>query len=196
MDIVKFLQKIPLTIVLIGISIIFWTVSPSGDDIEVLLPFYISKYVNAGLPEILQGEVWRLITPIFIHYTIIHILFNMMWLYDLGGLIEKQQSAPRLGLLIGAIGILSNLGQFVWDGPKFGGMSGVVYGLLAYVWIQGKLNPRFGLVLHQQVVYMMLIWFVLCWSGLIGNIANMAHTVGLLSGLLLGWIFSPNKKVF
>lgn len=185
----------PLTLVLIAISVIFSAVSSMGDNAEILSPFFMSMYVNVGLPEIMQGEVWRLITPIFIHFGILHILFNMMWLFDLGGLLEQHQGAPRLGLLVGVIGILSNMGQFIWDGPGFGGMSGVVYGLLAYVWVQGKLNPRFGLVLHQQVVYMMLIWFVVCWSGVIGNIANMAHTVGLLAGLLLGWLYSPNKKV-
>jgi GlpG protein len=181
--------------VLIAISIIVALASTLGKNIEMLEPFFISKYINAGLPEIMEGEIWRIITPIFIHFGLIHILFNMWWLFDLGGILEIRQGSPRLGLLVGVIGVLSNLGQFLWDGPGFGGMSGVVYGLLGYVWVQGKLNPRFGLELHQNVVYLMLFWFVLCWTGLVGPIANMGHTVGLVSGLLLGWIFSPNKKM-
>jgi len=194
MDILLLLRRSPLSLALILISVIVAVASSLGENTEMLYPFFISKYVNAGLPEIMEGEIWRLITPIFIHFGFIHILFNSMWLYDLGGVVESRQGSPRLGVLVGIIGILSNLGQFLWDGPGFGGMSGVVYGLLAYIWVQGKLNPRFGLELHQQVVYMMLIWFFVCWSGVIGNIANMAHTIGLLSGLLFGWIFSPNKK--
>ena len=71
-------------------------------------------------------------------------------------------------------------------------MSGVVYGLLSYIWIQGKFNPRSGLWLDQTTTIMMLIWFALCWSGFVGNIANMAHTVGLISGVLIGLIYSPN----
>ena len=74
-------------------------------------------------------------------------------------------------------------------------MSGVVYGLLGYVWVMGRLNPRSGLVLHQQIVIMMLAWFVLCWTGVIGAVANMAHTLGLVSGMILGWLFSANKRL-
>jgi len=193
-DLLLLLRRSPLSLALIFISVIVFIASSQGENTESLYPFFISKYVNAGLSEIMEGEVWRLITPIFIHFGLIHILFNSMWLYDLGGVVESRQGSPRLGVLVGIIGVLSNLSQFFWDGPGFGGLSGVVYGLLAYVWVQGKLNPRFGLELHKNVVYMMLIWFFVCWSGLIGNIANMAHTIGLVSGLLLGWIYSPNKK--
>jgi GlpG protein len=119
----------------------------------------------------------------------------MLWLFDLGGVVEVRQGSPRLGILVGVIAVISNLAQFYYGGPSFGGMSGVVYGLLAYIWVQGKLNPRFGLQLHQYIVYMMLIWFVVCWTGLLGPIANMAHTMGLVMGLILGWAFSPNKKL-
>ena len=195
MDPLQLFRNIPLTLVLIIISVIVAIASSFGENIEMLYPFFISKYLEAGLPEIMEGEVWRLITPIFIHFGPIHIIFNALWMYNLGSVIEPLQGSPRLGLLVGVMGILSNLGQFLWDGPGFGGLSGVVYGLLAYIWVQGKLNPRFGLILHPQIVYMMMIWFFLCWSGVIGDIANMAHTIGLLTGLLLGWIFSPNKNI-
>jgi membrane associated rhomboid family serine protease len=189
------LRKIPLTLVLIVISVLVAIVSKFGSNFEVLYPFFITKYVGVGLPEIMDGEVWRLITPIFIHFGAIHILFNMLWLFDLGGVVEVRQGSPRLGILVGVIAVISNLAQFYYGGPSFGGMSGVVYGLLAYIWVQGKLNPRFGLQLHQYIVYMMLIWFVVCWTGLLGPIANMAHTMGLVMGLILGWAFSPNKKL-
>ena len=155
----------------------------------------ISEYVGTGFPEVLQGQFWRLLTPIFIHFGMIHILFNMLWLYDLGTIIEMKQGSPRMGLLVAIIGVLSNMGQYFWAGAGFGGMSGVVYGLLAYIWVQSKLNPRFNLILHNYVVYMMLGWFIACWVGLIPNVANMGHTVGLVSGLVLGWIFSPNKRI-
>jgi membrane associated rhomboid family serine protease len=185
----------PVTLVLILVSVIFSLLSSLGGKPEILAPFLFSEYLGSGFTEILHGEFWRLLTPIFIHFGLIHILFNMMWLYDLGTIIELKQGSPRFGLLVGIMGVLSNLGQYLWDGPLFGGMSGVVYGLLAYIWVQSKLNPRFNLVLHNYVVYMMLGWFVACWVGLIPNVANMGHTVGLVSGLLLGWIFSPNKTM-
>jgi membrane associated rhomboid family serine protease len=185
----------PLTLTLIVICVIIALASNFGRNIEAIFPFLISQVPGTRLPEILSGEIWRLITPIFIHFGIIHILFNSLWLYDLGSAIEQLKGSPHLGMLIGIIGVCSNLAEYYWSGPLFGGMSGVVYGLLGYVWILGRLNPRGPLQLHPQIAIMMMIWFVLCWSGLIGGIANMAHTVGLVSGLLLGYVFSPNKKL-
>lgn len=184
----------PLTNVLIALSVIVALLSGLGQNIEFLLPLFISEYRGVGLPEIYSGQLWRLFTPIIIHFGLIHILFNMLWLYDLGRVIEYRQGTPRLGILVGSISVLSNLGEFYWTGPGFGGMSGVVYGLLGYIWAQGRFNARAGLGLNQPVVVMMLIWFVVCWLGLVGNIANMAHTLGLACGTFLGWVFSPHRR--
>ncbi len=179
-----------LTATLIATSVIVSLLSGLGKDYQSMHFLFISEY-RQGLPEILSGEVWRLITPIIIHFGLLHIAFNMMWLYDLGSAIEQRQGMMRMAILVVVTAVLPNLAQYFWNGPGFGGMSGVVYGLLAYVWIQGKLNPRAGIDLHQHIVIMMLIWFFVCWFGLVGNIANMAHTVGLVCGAILGLIFSP-----
>lgn len=188
-------RLMPVTLALIVVSVLIALATSFGHDTRLLMPLFISEYIGGGLREVFAGQVWRLITPIFIHFGVIHILFNMLWLFDLGGVIERMQGSPRLGILVGVTGVLGNLAQFLWAGPDFGGMSGVIYGLLGYVWIQGRLNPRSGLVLHQYVVIMMLAWFVLCWSGVIGAVANMAHTMGLISGVILGWFYSPNKRL-
>ena len=70
------------------------------------------------------------------------------------------------------------------------GMSGVVYGLLGYAWMKGRFDPGSGLLLHPQTVAMMLIWFFLCLTGLMGNIANTAHAVGLVLGIAWGYASS------
>ena len=67
-------------------------------------------------------------------------------------------------------------------------MSGVVYALLGYFWMQGRYNPRFGVALHQTTVTMMLVWYVLCWTGIFGPIANWAHTAGALAGIAWGFL--------
>ena len=84
----------------------------------------------------------------------------------------------------------SNVAQFYHHGPVFGGMSGVVYGLLGYVWLRGKFDPASGLFVHSSTVTMMLIWLVACYVGLLGNIANTAHLVGLLMGAAWGYLSS------
>ena len=75
-------------------------------------------------------------------------------------------------------------------GPVFGGMSGVVYGLLGYVWIRGKFDPGSGLYLHSYTVTMMIIWFVACLTGVLGPIANTAHAAGLVMGMAWGYLSS------
>jgi len=178
-----------LTAVLMAFSVVVALLSNLGSDYQSLHFLFFSEY-RQGLPEILSGQLWRLITPILIHFGLLHIIFNMIWLYDLGSTIEQRQGISRMAILVAVTAVLSNLAQFFWSGPSFGGMSGVVYGLMAYVWVQGKFNPQVGIGLHQQIVVMMLIWFAVCWLGLVGNIANMAHTVGLICGGILGLIFS------
>ncbi len=180
-----------LTAILITTSIITALISNFGRDLPSIHLLFISEYTQ-GLNEISSGEIWRLFTPIFIHFGIIHILFNMIWLYQLGSAIEQRQHLKRFAVLVITTSLLSNIAQYFWGGPLFGGMSGVVYGLLAYLWVQGKYNPWSGLGLDKNIAIMMLIWFVICWLGFVGNIANMAHTVGLLSGALLGLVYSPH----
>ena len=179
-----------VTATLIALSIVVALFSKLGRDFQFLLVLFISEY-RQGLPELFKGQLWRLFTPIIIHFGIMHIAFNLLWLYQLGSVIEQHQNTKRMMMLVIVIALFSNLAQFFWSGPIFGGMSGVVYGLLAYVWAQGKFNPGVGIGLNQSTTVMMLVWFVVCWLGLVGNIANMAHTIGLVCGGILGVFYSP-----
>lgn len=179
-----------VTATLIILSILVALLSNFGKNFQLIHFLFISEY-RQGLPEILHGQLWRLFTPIIIHFGIMHIAFNLLWLYQLGSVIEQRQNTKRMLILVIITALLSNLAQFYWAGPIFGGMSGVVYGLLAYVWAQGKFNPGVGIGLNQSTTVMMLIWFIVCWLGLVGNIANMAHTIGLVCGVVLGLLYSP-----
>lgn len=138
------------------------------------------------LEDLRQGQVWRLVTPIFIHFGVLHILFNMMWLYDLGRMIEFRRGTWRLVLLVLTIAVLSNLAQYAWSGASFGGMSGVVFGLFGYVWMKSYFDPSAGLHIHPTNVMLMLVWFVICTLGWVGSIANWAHGVGLAVGVAWG----------
>jgi len=186
----------PLTFVLIAASVVVFFKMKFGDDIEAIKNLFIKDFVlmvdfkSKDLPEVAHGEVWRLLTPIFIHFSVMHIVFNMLWLRDLGSMIEARQNSLVLGMLVVVIGVCSNLGQFYAVHPLFGGMSGVVYGLMGYIWIRGKCDPGSGLFLHPTTVWMMLIWYFLCWSGFVCNVANIAHTVGLVMGIAWGWVSS------
>lgn len=186
----------PFTVFIIIVSVLTSLYSKLGVALDNIQLLFITTFsitpagiaYQTGLPEISNGEIWRLVTPAFIHFGILHLVFNSLWLWDLGRAIEFREGSKRLILMVLVLSILSNLGQYYVSGPSFGGMSGVVYGLLGYLWIRGKYDPFYGLTLRKEIIWMMLIWFVICLLGLVGNIGNTAHGVGLAVGMLLGFI--------
>ncbi len=185
-----------VTIALMAISIVVFLLTKQGYDTRAIQPLAITQfqetdhsvYYRDGLPEIREGQVWRLVTPIFIHFGFLHILFNMWVLMDFGSIIEARKGKLRFLLLVLVTAILSNLAQYVVSGPTFGGMSGVLFGLLAYMWMQGKFNPASELALHPQTVTLMIAWFVLCLVGIIPNVANGAHAAGAAVGAAWGYL--------
>ena len=138
--------------------------------------------------EALGNQPWRLVTPMLLHFGALHIIFNLLWWQTLGGIIERFQSSFQLLWITLATAAISNLAQFLASGPNFGGLSGVVYGLLGYLWLYGKTNPAAGYGIPRPVVVLMLAWLVICWVGLTDLVANEAHFAGLVSGCVLGVI--------
>jgi rhomboid protease GlpG len=146
-----------------------------------------------GLDLIRSGQVWRLVTPSFLHGNFMHILFNM-WGFNLfGTLIELRRGSLRLAGLMLISAVASNLGQFMWMEHLdpgglhlFLGMSGVLYALFGYVWMKGIYEPEQGMIVGQNNVMIMLLWLVACMTGAVGPIANAAHFVGLATGVALG----------
>ena len=107
---------------------------------------------NASLTfqSILRGEVWRLVTPIFLHGDFIHLLFNVIMLYHFGSMIEDTYGTWKFALMVFLFAIAANLLQAALVGPNVIGISGVVYGLFGFVWLKSifEPNPRY---LHHAV---------------------------------------------
>lgn len=179
------------TSILIGLSVAITGIYSFGLAPEMVRQVFISQYLDPRqlLPlEVSRGEIWRVITPIFLHFGLTHILFNMMWLKDLGSLIEHHKGTWFFALLVLAIAAVSNLGQYVMSGPRFGGMSGVVYGLFGYIWMKSRFDPLSGFRLEKNTVVLMIVWLVVCMTGLVGPVANTAHTLGLGTGAVWGFV--------
>ncbi len=198
--------RCPATYLMIALSITVAVLSNLGAKREpVLTRFCIAPVYDdpadarwerdQGLERIFQGEIWRPVTPIFVHFGILHILFNMLWLRDLGTAIEARKGTLRFILLVLAIAIPSNVGQYFESGPQFGGMSGVVFGLFGYIWLRGRYDPSSGFYMPPNLEFMMIAWFVLCITGVVGNIANTAHGVGLAAGMVFGYAPIAWRKV-
>lgn len=198
-DAPRFRQR-PLTMSLVVVCVVVYFLQhwPGlGIDVQDKLMF-LSKWTALtqarpdGLADVRRGQVWRLITPIFLHFNIIHILFNMSMLISLGTIIELRRGTRVLAILVPAVAVASDFGQYLYMAgqehwyPAFGGMSGVVYGLFGYIWMKGRHEPEQGMILHPTTINIMLFWLVLCMTGAMGPIANAAHVVGLVAGVLLG----------
>lgn len=185
-----------LPLVLIGICIVVAVISHVGDDHEALRYLYFGWIDDdSGFIDFRSGQVWRLITPIFIHFGYMHLLFNAMWLRDLGSFIESRFGTLYFAILVIVLAILSNTLQFFWSGPWFGGMSGVNYGLFGFLWIRGKYDRTAAWQLNSTIVSTMLIWYVLCLTGLLGHVANAAHTGGLVVGAAWGFLSSGRLRL-
>lgn len=185
----KKIQEIPmgwLTWIFIIISAFVFIISLLPNGMDKLSPLFFSSEGKEFIKEIRRGEIWRLITPVFLHFGFLHIIFNLLWLKDLGKVLEHKGGPIFFGVFFIIAAILSNFAQYLTFGPKFGGMSGVVYGFLGLLWMNSTFNSRSEISLPKHDVNMMIVWFLLCMAGLIGNIANMAHGVGLTVGMIFG----------
>lgn len=175
-----------LTMSLLITSVAVYLLSGMGTNKEILKGFYISLQ-SEGLTEVLNGQFWRLFTPIFLHFSPLHILFNMYWLHVLGSQIERLKGSKFFITFVLTLALFSNLAQFFMSGPLFGGMSGVVYGLFGYVFIKCKFDPGDGFYIDSFTANILFAWFALCFLGVFASIANWAHAGGLLVGLAWGY---------
>jgi len=150
------------------------------------------------LVALMTQQPWRLVTPIFVHFGLIHLLFNMYMLSQLGTLVERRGSRRDLLLLVFVGGALSNLAQMCFPelftlpwartGPyPAGGMSGVLYAIFGFAWIRGRHDPSSGLALPPNLVTLLLVWLVVCSFNWPVSAANTAHVAGLVVGMAYGF---------
>ncbi len=158
---------------------------------------FTSVHVVDGKPvfDSVGSQYWRLVTPAFLHFSWLHIVFNSLWLWELGNKVERVMGHMNMFLLFLVIAIVSNASQFAFGGPGlFGGMSGVVYGLLGFSWVAPMLQPAWRIQPTPTLMLVMVGWLLACLVGLVeslgfGAIANAAHVGGLICGAVMGALF-------
>jgi GlpG protein len=165
-----------------------------------------------------RGEVWRMVTPIFIHFGTVHLIFNMLWLVQLGRAIEQRFGSWWLLALVISAAIVGNTFEVwipsAWGGMRvgidqghgllaLGGMSGVVYALFGFIWVRSVIDPRNQFNITTGTVVIMLGWLVFCAlpmsESVLGfKVANWAHGLGLavgIAGAYLGyWVQESRRK--
>ncbi len=158
----------------------------------------LSKYPS--FEKIREGQIWRLFSPCLLHGDLFHLFFNMLWLIALGKQIEQRLMPLRYGMFIVIIAVISNTAQYLMSGPNFIGFSGVLCGMLAFIWVRQKVAAWEGYQIDRVTLIFMLIFIISMAAiqllsffleksfefALSPNIANMAHLTGGLMGYILG----------
>ena len=184
--------------------------SSFGSKLNLIEPIFFNKFLisfnqiqfyDFQTTYLLSNEWWRLVSPMFIHFSPTHLMFNSLWIYILGREIEQLDGKIIFIFLILFTSASSNYLQYSFSGPSlFGGLSGVVYGLLGYCFVSETFLRINKFSFPPAIYIFMFVWLLIGFTGFLdllgfGKIANFAHLGGLLSGILSGYIFSMyNKK--
>ncbi len=183
---------VTLTVFIICWLVFLFSLLGFGGEIFQTLQFFPQLSLS-----LLASEPWRLLGPALFHFSWLHIAFNTMWWWQLGGEIEQKIGRGALLQIFLITAIVSNVGQFMVSGANFGGLSGVVYGLVGFIWWLDWLAPQQNLKLAKPLIGILLFWMLLGFVELLPvNMANTAHFLGLVSGCFLAWLTatSINKK--
>ena len=197
---------------IILISILVALISSYGSSVNIIEPLTFLKidlgsfqngYANFYSIEntyYLNNEWWRLASPMFIHFSLTHLVFNCLWIYVLGSKIELYDGHFTFLNLVIFSSIIANLAQHFFGGSSlFGGLSGVIYGLLGYCMIIEFESKKNIYDLPPAIYMFMLVWLILGFLEVLnlfgfGNVANYAHLGGLISGIIFAMITTIFKK--
>lgn len=185
-----------VTYVLIGFTVLVYIAQMLSQQLlgsSIDLPYILGGKINEY---ILQGQVWRLITPMFLHGSLIHIGFNMYALFSLGPSLERYYGHWRFLLLYFIAGFAGNTLSFLLSPSPSLGASTAVFGLVAaeVVFIYKNRN-MFGTRARSMLMNLGLIIVVNLALGLQPGIDNWGHLGGLAGGVLFAWFAGPLLKV-
>lgn len=172
----------PFTLFIMALCIGIFTLQQFGAANDVFAMLHFPADISQ------QWQVWRWISHAVLHFSVMHIAFNLLWWWQLGGDIEQRLGSGKLLQLFVVSAAISGAGQYWVEGANFGGLSGVVYALVGYLWMLGYRAPHLGLSMPKPLIGFMLVWLVLGFVQPYMAIANTAHLAGLLSGIAIGLV--------
>ncbi|MBC7876299.1 MAG: rhomboid family intramembrane serine protease [Anaerolineales bacterium] len=144
------------------------------------------------------GELWRFITPVFLHGSMPHIFFNMYALLSIGSFLEKQFGHGRFILLYFLGAFSGNVFSFLLTGENgySVGASTAVFALVGAQLIFFYQNRKlFGNFARQAISNSVFIIAINLFIGLTPGIDNWGHVGGLLGGAMFAWFASPRWEV-
>lgn len=188
-----------VTYMLLGITIFFYVLQQISPIFFGYAPFgldwleYFGARINAA---ILAGQFWRLLTPLLLHGSILHIGFNMYALLSFGTFLEPLMGHWRFLLLYLLAGLSGNVFSFLFSGGYSIGASTAIFGLVI---AEGVLLYRNRQLLGKQarraIGNIVFIVAVNLFLGLAPGIDNWGHFGGLVGGMAFAWFAAPKYRL-
>jgi GlpG protein len=146
-----------------------------------------------------QGQLWRLITPLFLHGNMFHLFFNMFFIFLLGSMIERIHGSLfflLLTLITQTVGMLVQvmlpdaafMPESLRGSPFAIGASGAAYGFFGFMWIRPWLDADYPIELDSTQFMIIMGGLIVCLTPLVPNVANGAHLGGLAAGMAVAAI--------
>jgi membrane associated rhomboid family serine protease/Tfp pilus assembly protein PilF len=142
-----------------------------------------------------RGQPWRLVTSTLPHVNIIHLAFNLYWLWVFGSLVEGTFGHLRAAAILLLFGAGASAAEYAFLHGGVG-LSGVGYGLFGLLWVLGRRDERFRDAVDGSTIRLFVLWFVICVVLTVSNIApigNVAHAAGAVLGLVLGYAITTRS---
>jgi len=182
------------TYVLLALLILVFlamTVAGGSENIRVLILF--GAKVNSLIA---AGQVWRLLTSMFLHIGLVHLFFNGYALYIFGIQVERLYGSPRFLAIYLLAGLYGSLLSFAFGPELSAGASGAIFGLLgAMLAFFRRHRETFGTWGRQQLLNLLVLAAINLALGVaVPGIDILAHLGGLVSGAVLGWLLAPQYQ--
>jgi len=174
-------------------------------DQRALPPYQRAGLGYLSLEAIWSGHATALFTSVFFHgsptsvgSSVVHIAFNLLWLFALGRLLEETLHPLAWAVFFVSSAVVSAGTQIAVSGTPSVGASGVVYAMFGMLWAGRARFPDWRIVANRRNLVWLLGWGAFCvvasWTGLL-HVANAAHFSGLLFGLSVGWAFLERRRI-
>jgi rhomboid protease GluP len=140
-----------------------------------------------------QGRWWTLFTAIYLHGSLLHILFNVLWIRQLAPAVEEAYGPARLMIIFTVAGVAGFVLSNAIGVPFTIGASGSIFGLLgALIAFGRRRGGQFGAMVLRQYGQWALIMFILGFF--MSGVNNLAHAGGFVGGLAAGWVMSMAER--
>jgi len=189
---------VTLTIVILNCAIFVCTVLAGAGLVSSNGALLVQWGTNYG-PLTLDGEWWRLLTSMFLHFCILHIALNMWALWDIGKLTEKLYGSAYFVVLYLFAGLAGSIASLLWhpnvnSAGASGAIFGVIGGMLAFVVNPKARIPARIATAHRNTAGVFIAYNLINGFAFAG-IDNAAHIGGLIGGFVMGWLLARPVNV-